>query len=470
MPGRWAESKRGGRVAAHKQLVVVVVVVVAADGGWLDLDLSTFRAGPCSLRPSIRVRPVTTLCIRAGSVEQTAPLPISRQAPTTDPPALRPSHAPSQLDATMSDYGDDYSDDDGGGDWLYVEDEYMQADDLAEHAVASPPPVTYDDDRLDEWDRFDYFNDIEYDGEGYDDANFAPHDGATGQPKLGQKRKRGTAPPTSSKKQRSASGQGQHQHDVAWLSNSPIIWRAQADRGVKAPPLPDDAKPYALLKDWRKLGRFQKTAQRELASLPTTAHMDEDEDEWEDDHLTDDEDEHGHEDDGDEGGPDISGIDPSALMAALQSRLGSAGGPLSGMDPQQLLQFALRMANNQDAGDDIAGELADEMLNQGSEDEDEDAEANLMSWVSQQRQGSKTDIANGDAKPPTPPVDGAVVGDGVQVRQQPRTLEIKQTTRKRKAHSPAGSPAASSKKRDSKPAPAAPPAKAKATRNGRGKR
>ncbi|OAG03214.1 uncharacterized protein CC84DRAFT_1061649, partial [Paraphaeosphaeria sporulosa] len=289
----------------------------------------------------------------------------------------------------MSDYGDEYEDD-YGDDWLYVEDEYMQADDLAEHAVASPPPLAYDDDRLDEWDRFDYFNDLEYDFEGYDDANFVTHNGATGQPKVGQKRKRGAVVGPSSKKQRLANGDGKLEQDVAWLSNAPIIWRAQADRGVKARPLPEDAEPYAILKDWRKLDRApkrtQKAAQRELVSLPSQAHIEEADEEWEDEDLVDEE----NDDEEDTG---MDGIDPAALMAALQSRLGSAGGPLSGMDPQQLLQFALRMANNQDAGDDIAGELADEMLNQGGEDEDdEEAEANLMSWVSQQRDGSKSDI------------------------------------------------------------------------------
>lgn len=80
-------------------------------------------------------------------------------------------------------------------------------------------------------------------------------------------------------------------------------------------------------------------------------------------------------------------LDPGALMAALQSRLAEAGGPLSGMDPQQLLEFAMRMASGQGTGDDIAGEMADAMLDRGEEDAEEDpeAEANLLSWVAQQR-------------------------------------------------------------------------------------
>ena len=111
-------------------------------------------------------------------------------------------------------------------------------------------------------------------------------------------------------------------------------------------------------------------------------------------------------------------IDPGALMAALQSRLAEAGGPLSGMDPQQLLDFAMRMATGKDAGDDIAGEMADAMFDQGEEgEEDPEAEANLLSWVAQQRNSgtepsagaptSTTITDNNNTQPPTPPKEKA---------------------------------------------------------------
>jgi hypothetical protein len=370
----------------------------------------------------------------------------------------------------MSDYGDGF-DDDYGDDWLYVEEEYMQADDLAEHAVASPPPVAYDDDRLDEWDRFDYFNDLEYDFEGYDDANFVTHNGASGHPKIGQKRKRGAVPGRSSKKQKLVSGAAKPEQDVAWLSNSPIVWRAQADRGMTARPLPEDTEPYAVLKDWREtLAKAPNWTRRpgKLAPLAPNIHVDEEEQDWADEESME-------EENNSEDAPDLEGIDPTALMAALQSRLGSAGGPLSGMDPQQLLQFALRMANNQDAGDDIAGELADEMLNQGGDnDEDEEAEANLVSWVSQQRNGTEAETPKAaEAASTSQPLS---VAGGLERGPLSAAggLEIKQTTRKRKAHSPADTPAASPKKRATKPAaPIASPAKstpAKTTRSGRVRR
>lgn len=477
-------ANAGKRVAAHR--IFSSSVQLPAPSLFLPAPFTVHRRR-CAVSQAPLHAQAAVLAFLAGPLQ---PHPRIHPRASWDIRAARPV----ALAANMSDYGDDFEDD-YGDDWLYVEDEYMQADDLAEHAVASPPPIAYDDDRLDEWDRFDYFNDLEYDSEGYDDANFVTHNGATGQPKIGQKRKRGAVAGRGSKKQRLTKGDGKPEQDVVWLSNSPIIWRAQADRGVKARPLPDDAEPYAILKDWRTLAkapnRAQKPTKRELAALPPKAHMDEDED-WEDDELADE-----GNDDGDEAG--MEGIDPAALMAALQSRLGSAGGPLSGMDPQQLLQFALRMANNQDAGDDIAGELADEMLNQGEQDEDEEeAEANLMSWVSQQRDGSNTDIPKGDAagvaatstpetsvsqntqKPQsaqadqkTDPTDEAVADDSLEVKQKPHNLEIKQTSRKRKAHSAADSPSASPKKRATKPPTPAPPAKptpAKSARSGRVRR
>lgn len=68
------------------------------------------------------------------------------------------------------------------------------------------------------------------------------------------------------------------------------------------------------------------------------------------------------------------------------------------MDPQQLLRFAMRMATDKDAGDEIAGEMADEVLNQSDNEEDgEEAEANLLSWVAQQRNAGETAMADGDS-------------------------------------------------------------------------
>jgi hypothetical protein len=297
----------------------------------------------------------------------------------------------------MSDYGDDYSD--YGDEWLYVEDEYMAADDLAEHAVASPPPTTYgDDDAQQEWDRFDYFNDLEYASDGYDDATFQPHDAK--ESVVGQKRKRTDKGGHSRKKQR-VLGSAAHPTHPAAAAHPPVVWRSQRDRQPAQKPLPDDAQSYALLKNWREeladSPRWARGSPDDLPDdtraatasgvIPPTTDLD-------DATLAEDE-------EMDEEETDIS---QDVLMAALQRQLATAGGPLSGMDPQQLLQFAMRMAADKDAGDDIAGEMAEAMLEGEEEEEDENAEENLLSWVAQQRAAHK-DTAAAEPKSPEPACD-----------------------------------------------------------------
>lgn len=309
----------------------------------------------------------------------------------------------------MSDYGDDYSD--YGDEWFYVEEELMAADDLAEHAVASPPPTTYaDEDAAEDWDRFDYFNDLEYASDGYDDAVFEVHDSK--EAKAGEKRKRHVKPTSSKKRQRLLGDT-----EVAALGMSPIVWRSQANRGRQPKLLDENAEAYTVLQDWRKkLKDTPRWARGSPPQSPSAQAAKEQEDIAEGAGTAepvsppelDAEDEGAHEDEMD--------IDPGALMAALQSRLAEAGGPLSGMDPQQLLEFAMRMATGKDAGDDIAGEMADAMFDQGEEGEEEDpeAEANLLSWVAQQRnngteppaiapESTTASTSNHTKRPPTPP-------------------------------------------------------------------
>ncbi|KAH7377651.1 hypothetical protein BKA66DRAFT_421900 [Pyrenochaeta sp. MPI-SDFR-AT-0127] len=314
----------------------------------------------------------------------------------------------------MSDYGDDYSD--YGEEWFYVEDEYMAADDLAEHAVASPPPTTYgDEDMQPEWDRFDYFNDLEYASDGYDNAKFEVHN--VREAKTGQKRKRAVAK-AHSRKRRPTVTAADHA-SIPLLEHSPIVWRAQADRETKPKLFDDNTQSFALLKDWRKelaetpqwaRGSPSKSPSARpsrpgkgkvaLAPVPVSPPSDIDDVELEDEMDEDDDD-----------GEDV-GISQEALMAALQRQLAAAGGPLSGMDPQQLLEFAMRMATDKDAGDDIAGEMADAMLDGDDEEDDADAEENLLSWVAQQRNANKDVAENGpkspevrsnSKRPPTPP-------------------------------------------------------------------
>jgi hypothetical protein len=351
----------------------------------------------------------------------------------------------------MSDYGDDYSD--YGDDFYYVEDEYMAADDLAEHAVASPPPTYADDDALSDWDRFDYFNDLEYASDGYDDATFQSHNAAD--VKIGQKRKRVTDR-SHDKKRRKTTEDAENETLLVRVTHSPIVWRAQSDRELKPRLLGDNAQSYALLKNWREklaetphwargsphgkskkvLGGVNGEANAANASElpPTTSELLDETDLAEDEQI-----------DEDEGGMDIS---QEALMAALQKQLAAAGGPLSGMDPQQLLDFAMRMATGKDAGDDIAGEMAEAMLEGEDEEDDGTAEENLMSWVAQQRNANKDsaselkspDVARSSNRLPTPPLSEAsrsIQATDEKSEAKSKSWTAKETrttsTRKRKA-------------------------------------
>ncbi|KAF1943299.1 hypothetical protein EJ02DRAFT_421338 [Clathrospora elynae] len=272
----------------------------------------------------------------------------------------------------MSDYGDDYSD--YGDDFFYVEDEYMAADDLAEHAVASPPPMACgDDDMLPDWDRFDYFNDLEYASDGYDDATFQPHD--VKDAKTGDKRKR-AARKSHSMKRIAKETLGTHPTPTA-PGHSPIVWRTHADRAPKPRLLEDNAQSYALLKNWReKLANTPEWARGSPLASPSTRPS-----HYEQENVSDEE----------------QGIPEDVLLAALQRQIAAAGIPITGMDPKQLLEFAMRMATDKDAGDAIAGEMAEAMLGGEDEEDDAGAEENLLSWVAQQRNSLPS------KRPPTSP-------------------------------------------------------------------
>jgi hypothetical protein len=336
--------------------------------------------------------------------------------------------------ATMSDYDDDY--DDYDGDFFYVEEEYMAADDLAEHAVASPPPATCgDEDMQEDWDRFDYFNDIEYASDGYDDSNFQPHDvkGSL----AGRKRKRAARTASAPGKTRTAA------ESVGALPGySPVVWRSQRDRDPQPKMLDDDAQPYALFGDWRE--RLMATPNWTRGSAPKSpggrasrpASLPNDEDVMEE------------EEDGRHGGD--QSIPQEALLAALQRQIAAAGGPLSGMDPQQLLQYAMRMASGEGDGDDIAGEMADAMLEGEDKDEEDDADAeeNLLSWVAQQRtakQPKSPEAAHDGIRPPTPPSSEA--NRSVRVCQTTTMPNAKKGPLKRKADDDVDGESATAKKR-----------------------
>ncbi|KAF2271519.1 uncharacterized protein EI97DRAFT_437767 [Westerdykella ornata] len=361
----------------------------------------------------------------------------------------------------MSGYGedDDFYDYDA---WMYIEDEYLPADDLAEHAVHSPPP-TFDLEEDEDVDNthFDYFLDLDYGSDGYDDAEFYTHDPKSQDSKTGHKRKRG--PDLGSrrrKKQKLGEGLAVSSPEIPRVVNQPVVWRQQEDRGTRAKLLEGETESYAIMKDWRE--RLAATPEWKPVVSSRAASLKPDESEKAKaeqvaDELMPDLRDTEELDDADEG------MTSGALMAALQRNLAAAGGPLTGMDPQQLLQFAMRMMNDEAAGDDIAGELADDLLGRLPEegDDDEEPPADIMEWLSKNRPphreiSPETDIASAnpslksppvERRPPTPPVceantahakdklkhqGGARVSTPVVLEQNRSSLSSNQPKRKAK--------------------------------------
>lgn len=313
----------------------------------------------------------------------------STQKDILGPPHALPIVVYKKSLTTMSDYGDDS---DYEVDWMWIEEEYSIADDLAEHAVHSPPPTLCIDDELTEWDRYDYFNDLEYDSDGYDEATFVPHNSKDAKvtQRTGHKRKRNG---TSQRERKRPKVMDDLTQPLPSSVLSPVTWRS---RGTPAVPIikGESLKTYGFLKDWKRTmpktptwatASASKSGPSRQATKGTSLGKVVDMMEGENDEE--------REDDAGE----VDTVDPAALMAALQKNLAAAGGPLAGMDPQQLLQFAMRMMNDQDAGDDIAGELADDMLQgDGEEGEDGEDDGELMSWLARHRNSTQTDPVQAD--------------------------------------------------------------------------
>ncbi|KAE9986462.1 hypothetical protein EG328_005688 [Venturia inaequalis] len=293
---------------------------------------------------------------------------------------------------------------DDGEDWYedanyaYMEDTYMEADDLAQHAVASPPPFDEDADFDEELWRFEYWNDIDYDSDGNEvrtrraDIQDLKRRRSTQQPvRAVSPSKRRKIVPTLEKDAKKR----QAERDLPAILL--VKNRASSHIGTLGRHIDTKAlKPYALLPDWSvKLKNAQVFSKKSTVKLAEVPDLIEDEEDilaegeeggsgWED------EEEEGAE--GEEEGGDISamlgGMDPEALKMALRQNLANIGINVNGMDEESLLRFASKMLSGEAEADDIAGELADELLQEGEEaDEDgeEDAEGapTFVSWATE---------------------------------------------------------------------------------------
>ncbi|KAF2085545.1 hypothetical protein K490DRAFT_67699 [Saccharata proteae CBS 121410] len=151
----------------------------------------------------------------------------------------------------MSDYqGDDYDcDDDYDGDgWLYVEEPDDLAEDLAERAVPSPAPQEIaDPDALYDSDFYEYFCDIEYNSDGFNDVG----KGDSKPMPDGQSARKGKGKGAQQNSSQKARKRTDDRYGVQ-SSTPAVAWRSQKSRAncmtvemFKG----EDEKPYALFKD-----------------------------------------------------------------------------------------------------------------------------------------------------------------------------------------------------------------------------
>lgn len=239
-------------------------------------------------------------------------------------------------------------------------------DDLAERAVASPVPPENDDDLLD-YDPFDYWEDIEYNDDGFNDAG-PRRSRERVEPdaeRAGQKRKKAFTLTSPEKRLKAASGEARPVSGAE--SPTPTVaWKTHCEEG-RPPTVENFDRSFALLKDWRE--RYANSPGFKTAKSPNNTPR---EDVASNDLLSppsDSEDEEVE-------------MDMDVLKAALRTNLARLGAAPEDIDETTLLEFATRLMQNQDAADDIVGELADNILGAGEDDDSEDAV--IPDWLAQQ--------------------------------------------------------------------------------------
>lgn len=348
-----------------------------------------------------------------------------------------------------------------------------QQDDLAERAIASPPPCDYDIDGAGyNSDYFEYWVDIEYNSDGWNDVQGAAKTSGTNKSTPGPKKRKRVAQSGPSQKKRKGA-HGRKLVDSAPESGDnvpPVMWQSSRERikrDFEEPrTLTEEPQSFSLLGDWRtRFGadgdqskgndanvkhEVAPDAADQILKVVKMASAAPEEEDWEDD-------EESTQDDGDGLGNLIagSGLDPEALMRALQENLAKSGAAPAGLDQSTLLRYALRMFSGEGEADDIAGELAEDLFEQAEEDDPEGK--SLAAWASQQKGRPENDdeeesgaSLNGvsepvpkseAALPPTPPTNEA---SGTEGKGKKKNTEATESTsvasglrpRKRKAAEP----------------------------------
>ncbi|EGP89146.1 unnamed protein product [Zymoseptoria tritici ST99CH_1A5] len=291
------------------------------------------------------------------------------------------------------DYDLDGFDDDA---WLYVDDEFDLADELAEGQVPEPGyagnNAEIDNDFYD-YEFYHYWDDLEYGDDAYWDVGLS----GDRDNKVGVKRKRSELKKTEGvvdKRGRTNS----FNREAYTREQDPLIFCSRAERNHPRNPdmLRKGTAAFSLLPDWRK--RFaredgwvdhkemptdmKRAAEAGVLESPIKSRQagitleDDGDEDWEDD----------EEENGEEGAPTL---DLDMLKEVLKQKLGDAG--LDGMDENAFMETITKMLSSGNDADDAAGELANSLLGKLTSDSDASEGAALSGWLSQQG------VALGDA-------------------------------------------------------------------------
>lgn len=348
------------------------------------------------------------------------------------------------------DYQDDYFDS-GLFEWLYVEDDYPLADELAETQIASPgyAGTKYEVDiESYDIDMFEYWDDLHYgEDEYWDNAGLGVPTA-----EAGKKRKRNETKPTHhAQKRRKLNLKDTGGDNVRFVNVAARIAR-------RDPPMLEQPTSFALLPDWKHrfasdtgvaVAKSMPEAMKKAAEgkdedsplrsrQPNASDAQGDDEGWEDE---------GEEDEDMEA--QLTSLDPEAIKAILKQRLGDAG--LEGMDEHAFMQTITKMLSGEGGADEAADDLASSLLGQATQGND----TALSGWLSQQgvsldaAQDEEDDETASVATPDLPQTSTVRHLQSVEISPPDSAIEVSRSTSgatsEMAIHPP--SPSASAKKR-----------------------
>jgi hypothetical protein len=236
-------------------------------------------------------------------------------------------------------------------------------DDLAEHAIPDAPGY------VEEWDdltRYEYWNDIEYDSDGYYDVTEAPSKQPTKTTAVpaGRKRKASPLPRRGRKRRRVQEALDEALPPILLLSKEALKQKSgnRFPRGRDPESLPE----ISLLPDWRT--RFANV--KPIGGQNSHAgHVEEEEHDGQEEAGSDD------------------GATADVLRRALEENLRGMNVNMGGVDQSVLLELVQRMMNNESVEDILEDYMEELVVDEEAEDgQDDEAEGqpqqDFREWVS----------------------------------------------------------------------------------------